>query len=38
MASTVYDIEHIESQSMTGNALVEVFFQPDANTDAAASE
>jgi multidrug efflux pump subunit AcrB len=38
MASTVYDIEHIESQSMTGNALVEVFFQPDANIDAAASE
>ena len=38
MSSTVYDIEHIESQSMTGNALVEVFFQPDANTDAAASE
>jgi multidrug efflux pump subunit AcrB len=38
MASTVYDVEHIESQSMTGNALVEVFFQPDANIDAAASE
>jgi multidrug efflux pump subunit AcrB len=38
MTATVYDIDHIESQSLTGNALVEVFFQPDANLDAAVAE
>jgi multidrug efflux pump subunit AcrB len=38
ITGTVYDIEHIESQSLPGNALVEVFFQPDANLDASVAE
>src|ERR1700690_1771544 len=38
MTETVYDIEHIESQSLSGNALVEIFFQPDANINAAVAE
>ena len=38
MTSSVYDIEHIESTSLTGNALVKVFFQPDANVNIALGE
>jgi multidrug efflux pump subunit AcrB len=38
VTGTVYDIDHIESQSLTGNCLVEIFFQPDANVDAAVAE
>src|SRR5208283_2958231 len=38
LTGTVYDIEHIESQSLAGSALVEVFFQPDANVNAAIAE
>jgi multidrug efflux pump subunit AcrB len=38
ITGTVNDIEHIESQSLSGNALVEIFFQPDANVNAAVAE
>ena len=38
ITGTVNDIEHIESQSLNGNALVEIFFQPDANVNAAVAE
>ncbi|MGA2718680.1 MAG: efflux RND transporter permease subunit [Candidatus Acidiferrales bacterium] len=38
ITGTVYDIEHIESQSLPGNALVEVFFQPDADVNTAVAE
>ena len=35
---SVNDIEHIESQSLTGIAIVKVFFQPNANVTAAIAE
>ena len=38
VTATVTDIDHIESQSLTGNSIVKVFFQPDANVDVAVSE
>ena len=38
VTSSVNDIEHIESQSLTGNAIVKIFLQPDANVDAAVAE
>ncbi len=38
ITGTVYDIEHIESQSLPGNGLVEVFFQPDADVNTAVAE
>ena len=38
VTGTVYDIEHIESQSLSGSALVEIYFQPDANVNAAVAE
>nr|MDP9128433.1 efflux RND transporter permease subunit [Pseudomonadota bacterium] len=36
--TTVNDIEHIESQSLTGVAVVKTFFQPDVNIDVALSQ
>ena len=38
ITTTVNDIEHIESQSLTGIGIVKVFFQPDANVTAAMAE
>src|ERR1700732_822825 len=38
LTSTVNDIEHIESQSLTGIGIVKVFFQPNANVTAAMAE
>ena len=38
VTSSVNDIEHIESQSLTGSAIVKIFLQPDANVDAAVAE
>ena len=38
ITSSVNDIEHVESQSLTGSAIVKVFFQPDAHVDAAIAE
>ena len=38
VTSSVFDIEHIESQSLTGNAIVKIYLQPDANVDAAVAE
>ena len=35
---TVSDIEHVESQSLTGVAVVKVFLQPGANVDAAIAQ
>jgi len=35
---TVNDIEHIESQSLAGIAVVKIFFQPHASIDAAVSQ
>src|SRR6202035_403802 len=31
LTTTVNDIEHIESQSLTGIAVIKIFFQPNAN-------
>src|ERR1700722_5495397 len=31
LTSSVNDIEHVESQSLTGSAIVKVFFQPNAD-------
>ena len=38
VTSSVNDIEHIESQSLTGSGIVKVFFRPGANVDAAVAE
>jgi multidrug efflux pump subunit AcrB len=38
VTSSVNDIEHIESQSLTGSGIVKVFFRPDARVDAAVAE
>src|SRR5437879_12355570 len=35
VTTLVSDVEHIESQSVNGIAVIEVFFQPDANIPAA---
>ena len=38
LTTTVNDIEHIESQSLRGIAVVKVFFQPGANIDLAVAQ
>ncbi|MGC2456923.1 MAG: efflux RND transporter permease subunit [Gallionellaceae bacterium] len=38
LSTTVNDIEHIESQSLPGVAVVKIFFQPDVNINAAVSQ
>ncbi len=38
LTTTVNDIEHIESQTLTGVAVVKIFFQPGANIDAATAQ
>ena len=38
MTTTVNDIEHIESQSLNGVAVVKVFFQPKANVPSAVAQ
>ena len=38
MTTTVNDIEHIESQSMPGVAVIKVFFQPNANAAAGVAQ
>jgi multidrug efflux pump subunit AcrB len=38
LTTTVNDIEHMESQSIDGRAIIKVFFQPGANVDAAMAE
>jgi len=38
MTTTVNDIEHIESQSLNGIAVVKVFFQPSAKVDMAVAQ
>jgi len=38
LTTTVNDIEHIESQSINGRAIVKVFFQPGANINAAMAQ
>lgn len=38
LTTTVNDIEHIESQSLTGVAVVKTFFQPNVNIDVALSQ
>ena len=38
MTTTVNDIEHIESQSYNGVAIIKVFFQPDVQTSSALAE
>lgn len=38
LTTTVNDIEHIESQSLPGVAVVKIFFQPDVNINAAVSQ
>ena len=38
MSTTVSDIEHIESQSLNGVAVIKVFFQPGVNVDLAISQ
>ncbi|MEO7598496.1 MAG: efflux RND transporter permease subunit [Opitutus sp.] len=38
MTTTVNDIEHIESQSLTGLGVIKVFFQPGASVDAAVAQ
>jgi multidrug efflux pump subunit AcrB len=38
MTTTVNSIEHIESQSLNGVAVIRVFFQPDAKIEAAVAE
>src|SRR6187399_2941695 len=35
LTTTVNDIEHIESQSLTGIAVVKIYFQPGTHIDAA---
>jgi len=38
LTTTVNDIEHIESQSLDGRAIIKVFFQPGANVSAALAQ
>ena len=38
MTTTVNDIEHIESQSLSGVGVIKVFFQPGASVDAAVAQ
>ena len=38
LTTTVNDIEHIESQSIDGRAIIKIFFQPGANIDAAVAQ
>ena len=38
LTTTVNDIEHIESQSIDGRAIIKVFFQPTANVDTAMAQ
>jgi multidrug efflux pump subunit AcrB len=38
MTTTVNDIEHIESQSLSGVGVIKVFFQPDVNVNAALAQ
>ena len=38
LTTTVNDIEHIESQSLTGVAVVKIFFQPEVDINAAVSQ
>jgi len=38
LTTTVNDIEHIESQSLTGIAVVKIFFQPGAQIEAATAQ
>jgi multidrug efflux pump subunit AcrB len=38
LTTTVNDIEHIESQSLTGIATVKIFFQPGASIEAATAQ
>src|SRR5476651_178405 len=35
---TVNDIEHVESQSLTGMAIIKIFFQPGARIEAATAQ
>src|ERR1700727_2909064 len=38
LTTTVNDIEHIESQSLTGISIVKIFFQPGAKIEAATAQ
>jgi multidrug efflux pump subunit AcrB len=38
LTTTVNDIEHIESQSIDGRAIIKIFFQPGANINAAVGQ
>jgi multidrug efflux pump subunit AcrB len=38
LTTTVNDIEHIESQSLTGMAVIKIFFQPGAKIEAATAQ
>ncbi len=38
LTTTVNDIEHIESQTLSGVAVVKIFFQPGANIDSATAQ
>ncbi|HZS54237.1 MAG TPA: efflux RND transporter permease subunit [Bryobacteraceae bacterium] len=38
LTTTVNDVEHIESQSINGRAIIKVFFQPDVNINAAMAQ
>ncbi len=38
LTTTVNDIEHIESQSIDGRAIIKIFFQPGANINAAVAQ
>ena len=38
LTTTVNDIEHIESQSIDGRAIIKIFFQPGANINAAIAQ
>ncbi len=38
MTTTVNNIEHIESQSMNGIAVIKIFFQPHANINTAIAQ
>ena len=38
MTTTVNDIEHIESQSLSGIGVIKIFFQPGASVDAAVAQ
>ena len=38
LTTTVNDVEHIESQSINGRAIIKVFFQPEVNINAAMAQ